>query len=490
MPAVAVFYVLGWLFSAMAFAMLLPAIFAAALDSIRLVQAFLAPAIVIGFLGGCMIFTFKGQSQLAGRRQSLLLLALVWLVLPIAGALPLHAAGYPKGLMDAIFEAVSGFTTTGASVFIELAEVPRSIIIWRALLQWMGGLTTLLALAAIVGPLAGADLLDRQLRLIGRSTHGTTRHMSEAVNTILPLYLALTMGCFAALILTGIPPIDAFCLALSTVSTGGFMPREGTIALYGSPTAEVILAIFMFIGGVSVFWVRALLQGRWPIVRETREPYWMLFLIVASGIAISILLLGEAAGGGFEEFVHGLTIGLATAASLISTTGFAISVPAQEFVPYMAVLGIAIIGGGRFSTAGGLKIYRVIAMLRQIGRELRILVFPHGVRPSRSGEEGRDNELMKTIWTHFLAVLIALSVLAVIVAGTGVSFDGALLAASSALSNIGPAYDFLRLSDISGAPPYGEMNDVAQIALCIGMILGRVEIIALISLLTAAYWRR
>lgn len=491
MRVVAVLYILGWLLAAAAIAMIVPIAFAVTGDKISVVQAFVVPAISTGFLGGCLIVAFIGRESLFGRRQSLLLLGSTWVFLPLAGALPLYTAGFPDSLMGAIFESVSGFTTTGATVFVDLSVVPRSIIVWRSLLQWMGGLTTLLALAAIVAPLTGTELPDRQLRLIGRSaTHGSVLHMLDSLRTVLPLYLGLTVACYVCLVFANIRPFDAFCLSLSTVSTGGFMPREGSISLYGSPAAELALAIFMTLGGISIVWIRAITQARWSIVRETQEPIWILAIIAVGGVAIAVALIGASQAAGMSEVFHSLTLGLATAASLVSTTGFAISPRAQELIPYMVLLGVCIIGGGRFSTAGGLKVYRVRIMFRQLGRELRLLVYPHGVRPSRHADESRDMELLKMVWTVFVAFVLSISVLAILLSTSGIALEASFMAAVSALSNIGPAYEFSRLTELGNAPAFGDMGPWAQAVLCAGMILGRVEILLLFGLLSSTYWRR
>jgi trk system potassium uptake protein TrkH len=489
MRAVAVLYILGWVLAVISAAMLIPASFAVALDSIAHVQAFVVPAFAVGFLAGCMIIAFKSREAFAGRRQSLLLLALVWMVVPLAGALPFYTSGFPGHAIAAYFEAASGFTTTGATVLTDLSQVPASIIVWRALLQWIGGLATLIALATLLGPLSGSTLIDRQLRFIGYSTHGTALHMREAIRSITPLYSALTAACFIALSLSGIPSFDAFCLALSTLSTGGFMPRDGTILLYGSPAAEISLAIFMVIGAISIIWMRAIFQMRWTLVRETREPVWIVWTVCLTGFLLASMLAIETGEVSATTLIHTLTLGLASAASIISTTGLAISNQTSDLIPYMILLSACIIGGGRFSTAGGLKVYRIASMMRQLGREFRLLIYPHGVRPSRFGAEALDSEVVKAIWITLSAFILIIGIIAMIIAWSGVPFAGALLAAAGSVSNIGPAYEFARVVDFPNAPTYAAMGPVAQIALCIGMIFGRVEILALLSIFNIVFWR-
>ena len=267
------------------------------------------------------------------------------------------------------------------------------------------------------------------------------------------------------------------------------MPRSGTIALYGSSSAELVLSIFMFLGAINLLWIRAVLQFRWTTLREIKEPISIGIIMLLLGVLLTIPLLLNSPETGFRSVYHSLTLGLATAASFVSTSGFAISDRTQDAIPYMVVLIICLVGGGRFSTAGGLKFFRVAAMFRQSGRELRFLLFPHLVRPSRYGKESSDIQILRTLWSNFTVVIIVLFLLAAILAATGVPFSAGLLAAISSISNIGPAYSFLPVAEITSAPPFGEMSPIAQLALCLGMILGRVEVLALLSLMNFAYWR-
>lgn len=490
MRAYAVLHFMGWVLAALSAAMAVPTVFAFAADSLRIAQAFIVPAFLVGFLGGCLILAFRGRQVFSSRWESLLLLGLVWLVVPLAAALPFYTAEAPKGLVPAYFEAVSGFTTTGATALADLAQAPHGVIVWRAVLQWTGGLTTLFSLIAILGPLSGPYMLDRQLRLVGRSTHGSTRHMLEAIRSVTPLYTALTLVCYGGLALAGVPAFDAFCLAMSTVSTGGFMPREGTIAMYGLPAAELCLAVFMVAGAVSIVWVRALVQRRWMLVRETREPFWILALVVAFAAMLYFLAVGGGAvEAGWASVFRAMTAAVATAASIVSTSGFPVSAPLQELIPYIVFAGLAFLGAGRLSTGGGLKVYRAVTMLRQSRRELRILVYPHSVRPARYDTEEKDIEHVRVVWITFAAFVIAAGVLALLVAASGVRFSGAILAGIGALCNVGPVYEMARAAHFPEAPAYAGMTPFAHLVLCFAMIAGRVEILALLTLFNIANWR-
>ncbi len=226
------------------FAMLLPVAVAAASGDTGALFDFFLIAAMSGFCALSFLFALQGRRSAFGRMQSFLLLILCWVVLGLIGALPFAiAAGLP--LVDSVFESFSGLTTTGATVFTNLADHSLAIIFWRAELQWLGGLLTLLSITLISAPAGIGGLPDRHIRL-AESPEGIMGHrVVNAVRDIAGLYLLTTVACMIFLLLSGIPPIDALCLALATVSTGGFVPIDGNISSYGNPYAEIALIIFI-----------------------------------------------------------------------------------------------------------------------------------------------------------------------------------------------------------------------------------------------------
>lgn len=484
-----VLYLLGWALLGLAGAMVIPFFVALRLDGLGIAQTFAVPLFALAMVSGLLIIAFRGQPQTQMRRQNLLLLFCVLLIVPAAAAMPLYLSGFPQGMLHAYFESVSAFTTTGASVFDDLNLLPRSILLWRSLLQWLGGLTTLLALLALLGSLSGTDLLDRQLRLIGRPMQDSVSNLFDVLESVAPLYLALTSMCFLLLVLTGLPAFDALCLSFSAMSTGGFMPRNEPLDAYLSPLGQIVLAAFLFIGAVSFVWVRAIFQARWPVVRETREPVWILWLMGLGAVVLTVALAITQPAHGVSGAFRLAASGLLTSASLFSTTAFIVTDPARFALPLIVLAVICVVGGGRFSTAGGLKVFRVFLMLRQIGRELRLLIYPHGVRAARFGDEARERELLKATWITFAAFMITLAVVVGAVAYSGVPFTAALLTGSGALSNMGPVYGLMHPAEAAGTPHYSEMPPVAHIALCAGMMIGRVEVIAFLALANFSYWR-
>lgn len=487
--AAAVVYVYGWLFACIAAAMVIPLCFALVLGENLSAQAFFVTASITGFLGVALIFALKGQNTTNTRRQSLFLLGTLWFILPVIAAFPFYLAQTPNDIVRAYFEAVSGFTTTGATIFVDLSEVPRSIIVWRAVLQWIGGLITLLTLVAILAPVIAADDADRSLHQVKQTLPAAHRQFIETLPTLLPIYGAITAACFISLIIARIPAFDAFCLSLSTVSTGGFMPRPGTISLYGSPAAELVLSLFMFLSAVSVLWVRQLIEFKWRHITESQEPIWIAGVIIFFGVVLGLQLIFSASDFELNALYQSITLGLATSASLISTTGFVVSERTGEIIPYMILLLLCLIGGGRLSTAGGLKFFRLFTMFKQANQELKKLVFPHGVTQAGFDTKSKSHSIIRSVWANFALVVMALWLLTACIAISGLPLSASLLASVSALSNIGPAYIFVPLPELVITQSYAAMPATAHVVLSFGMILGRIEILALLSLLNIAYWR-
>lgn len=484
-----VLYVFGWLFAALSTSLTLPLAIAVARSETDAAQAFVATALLTAFIGGGLILSAKRGRSVIRRHESLLLAGLIWLIVPLPAALPFYFSGQIDDLLKSYFEAVSAFTTTGATVLTDLSDVPLSILFFRSFLAWLGGLATLLFFGLILGPLTGPERIDPRLRQLNQGQLGSGRHFKEAVYTVFPIYSGLTALCFFALLIAKIPSFDALCLALSTLSTGGFIPRAGTIALYGSSLAELILTIFMFLGAVSIFWIRGLIQMQRSSITRTREPAYIGAAILTFGTIIAVQLLIISPEQGFRAVYHSFTLGLAAAASLISTTGFAISPQTSEVIPYTVLVTMCLVGGGAFSTAGGLKVFRLIAMFEMTARDMRKLIYPHGVLATDKGSLDSSDNTALVLAANFAVVVLAVVALAIILSITDLTFQHAVMASISAIANVGPAFEQVDLPELASDVSYADISQTGLSFLCAGMILGRVEVLALLSLVNFAYWR-
>ena len=484
MAYAAVFSVLGWALIGFAGAMLLPAFVGFGYGETALAQTFVAAAGLSVFAGGALVISTRGTVSLVSRREGFLLAVLAWAVLPLFGALPLYFGGAIPAATDAYFEAISALTTTGASVMTNLNGAARSVLFWRALMQWLGGLGTIMLAIALLSLLGlGGMQLYRSAMPRGEQDSLATR-LKRSANAIWWIYASLTLVCAILLWLAGLPAFDALCIAFSTLSTGGFTTREGSIAAFDNPLAELVLVAFMLIAAVNFTLHWAAAHGRWRFYREDPELKVLAFTLAGAVVAVAAVLMlvrdDSLLGAGRS--------GLFMAVSFLTTTGFhgaASGAAWPTFVPLL-VIALMIVGGSTGSTAGGLKLMRLSILFKEAGRELDRLSHPHLVRRIRYGQSAVSDEAMRAVWSFFILYVFCLVATMVALAALGLDMRSALVAAAAAFSNTGPAFE---LASTAGAG-YGALSGGAKWVLCVAMLAGRLELFAVVVLLRPALWRR
>ncbi len=477
---IGVLHILSQVAGGLAFALLAPAVIAVIAQD-GAAQSFLLVSGLTGFLSGATYFALQGRKPRFDRSAGFVLAVALWVTLPLIAAIP-FALRADIGYVAALFEAVSGFTTTGATAFRSLAGVGPSIIFWRAELQWLGGLATLVTFVTILAPAGVGGLSSRGLAAMGGFSDAGPERVVHALRRVAVLYALFTGVCVILLFVAGVPTFDALCLAMSTVSTGGFMPVDGNLSVYESPLAEGVVAVFMVLGATSIVWHRIFLEGRRALLLEHRETYWVLGVMAIVGLAYAVYFHGV------EGLPAALGDGLFSAVSLVSTTGYETRPGGLAAIPDALVIFLAIGGGAALSTAGGVKFYRIGAMTIQSMHELRRLVFPHSVRSTHFGSQPYDLTLMKAIWANLVVSLAVMIVSALLLAIQMPGFDTAMVAAVSAFSNIGPLYSPEWLIGPHW-PAYADFSPFTQLVMAATMILGRIEVIVLFAALNVAYWR-
>jgi trk system potassium uptake protein TrkH len=462
----------------LAAALLLPALVAAVTGTHADATVFLATAGMVAFLAGGLFLSVRGRVTRISRLTLFGFVLLAWIAPLLIGALPIARLG-GISLFEATFEAVSGLTTTGATVFPAIDELRPALVFWRAELNWLGGLLTLLLIFTLLGPagIASTTLPVASLADLRRST-------GLAVGLV-AVYATATLAFVLLLLLAGLPTLDAVCLALSAISTGGFMPRDGTLAIYANPLGELILAAAMLAGATSFLW-RLPLGRRGDMVRDYRESRAVILVAAAIGLVYALILVREQP---FDSAGENLRQGLVAGASLVSTTGFQPGPSVLAALPVTLALIVVFFGGATFSAAGGLKYLRVAAMFIRSIEELRRLVYPHAVRAARLDKVTTDIPAMKAIWSHLaLAITVFLGAALLLMAG-GLAFEGSLVAALAAFTNTGPLYA-AGWAEGSAWPHYGNLAWPSQLVLMATMILGRIEVLALFGALAAIVFRR
>lgn len=480
-----VLHLLGWALASLTVLMAIAGLAAVGLGETSQAGIFFVNVCVSGFFAGALIIGFQGRTERLSRRDTSLLLLAVWIVLPVVSAFPLSALGGFQRLDQALFEAVSGMTTTGATAISDLSLVSRSVIFWRALLQWYGGALTLLSAVLVLAPF-GVLSTPMNITIPGYEKDDLTKSVLATARHIMPAYALITLTCVILLWATGIPTFDAMCIALSTVSTGGFMPVDGGLAVYDSAPAELVIAFFMIVGATSFLAHRAALLRVAGSHGDNQETWYLAFIVLAAGGTLTALLanaqaLGE--GAGTVSGTDALRYGFFRAVSLITTTGFDNAEQGAAGVPFACVLSLCAIGGASFSTAGGLKIFRAFSMVTQAHRELKRLIHPRGITKAHSTGKPIDIQIMKTIWSMFFVFLVAMAAVSVALGAEGVPVEQAVMAALSGLTNTGPAVFMTALDVTEGqANIYGTLSPFAVLVMCGAMVLGRIEFLVVLSL--------
>jgi len=474
-------YVIGLLVFALGAAMLLPLgmdIF----DNNGHWQVFASSAFLTGFVGialalSCANSTSKGLNI----QQTFLLTTGVWLALPIFGALPFWLGATQARYVDAFFEAMSGLTTTGSTVFSGLEDLPRGLLLWRGLLQWFGGIGIIIVAMVFLPVLKIGGM--QFFRTESFDTFGKILpRAAEIARSISSIYVGLTIACFLVYLAVGLPPFDAVVHALTTLSTGGFSTSDASFAVY-SGIAEYAAAVFMILASLPFARYVQLLAGTaQPLLRDSQIRAY-LSLIVLLVLALTVYRL-QVNGDRLE---HSVREALFNVTSIISGTGYA-SVDYQLWGSFPVVIFflVGLIGGCAGSTCCSIKIFRYQLFIASIRAQINRIHSPHAVFSLRYQGRKVPDEVLSSVMAFFVMFMVSLGVLAVLLGLTGLDTVTALSGAATALANVGPGLG----AEIGPSGNFSGLNDPAKWLLAAGMLIGRLELMSVYVILTIGFWRR
>ena len=417
-------------------------------------------------------------------RDGFLVVVLFWTVLGLSGAVPLLLSDEPSmSVTDAVFESVSGLTTTGATVIIGLDELPRSILFYRQQLQWLGGMG-IIVLAVAILPMLGVG----GMQLYRAETPGPikdnklTPRITETAKTLWYIYMGLTLACAAAYWAAGMSGFDAISHSFSTVAIGGFSTHDASMGFFESRLIELIAVLFMFIAGVNfaLHFMAARTLTINPYRADPEFRFYAILLGVVALIACTYLFTSNTV----EEIDDAVLQGLFQTISIGTTTGFTTAEYHNwpGFLPVLLLLA-SFVGGCAGSTGGGMKVIRFLLLYKQGLREITRLIHPSAQIPVKLGKKPVSPRIIDSVWGFFSLYVTSFTLMALILAATGLDLVTAFSAVAACLNNLGPG-----LGEVG--PNYAGINDVAKWVLCFAMLLGRLEIFALLVLFTPAFWRK
>ena len=464
-------------------AFLAPAAVAAGYDEWPDVGGFLAGGLAAGAVGQLLVGVSGRAGDELRRIEALAVVAGVWLLLAPLCAVPYAWVGL--GAVDALFEAMSGITTTGATILTDFEAPGRGLFFWRSLTQWLGGMGVITLVVAVLPRLADGV---RQLfftEVPGPAEEKLGPHIRRTAAVLWYLYAGLTAAAAAALLLAGMPLFDAVCHAMTTLSAGGFSPHPQSILGYDSAAVEWILCVFMFLAGANfALQYRALSRGPGELVRD--DEFRVYAGIVIAAAALLAVLLWRVEGGGAP-----VRTALFQVLSILTTTGYA----STDFALWgdqarVVLLAMMFVGGCAGSAAGGPKVLRHMLAGRLTRVELRRTLHPRGVMPVKLGGRVVPEVVIRSVLVFFVFYAVTFSVCVAVVIELGADLGTAITATAASLGNIGPGF-----GEVGPLASYGGLHAVSKLTLTAAMWIGRLEVVTVLALLrpevwTDARWRR
>ncbi|MBC8211635.1 MAG: potassium transporter [Gammaproteobacteria bacterium] len=442
-------------------------------------------AFVLILVGGLGLFLpFRKHKKDLRLRDGFMVVVMFWVVLGSAGGLPFYLSDANElSITDSVFESISGLTTTGATVIVGLDSLPHSTLFYRQELQWLGGMG-IIVLAVAVLPMLGIG----GMQLYRAETPGPvkdtklTPRITETAKALWYIYLGLTVSCGVAYWLAGMDPFDAISHAFSTVAIGGFSTHDASMGFFNNRGIELIAIVFMLLSGINfALHFTALRYLRLtPYLRDAEFKAYMTVMLVVSVITISYLLLTKT----FDSPLDNIIEGLFHVVSIGTTTGFTTSeyYTWPGFLPVL-LLYVSFMGGCAGSTGGGIKVIRILLLVKQGVRELHRLIHPSAQFAVKIGRKPVPDKVIEAVWGFFAAYFAISALMIVLLMASGLNQDTAFSAVAACLNNLGPGLDQVGQN-------FASINDFAKWVLCLAMLLGRLEIFTLLVLFTPGFWRK
>lgn len=443
-------------------------------------QAFVWSVLACGIPGGLLILLTQKAPRNFTRREGFMIVSLVWLVFSLFGALPYILSGTIPGFADAFFETMSGFTTTGASVVDNLESFPRGILFWRAVTHWLGGMGIIVLFLTMMPAfgIGGLQLYDAEAP--GLTVEKISPRIHQTARIVWGVYVILTLLETLLLMLGGMSLFDSVCHAFATMATGGFSTKQASIAFWPSPYIQYVLTLFMFLAGTNFTLLFFAGKGKFSrLFRDEEFRYYFLFVLgftvlIFSGLLITTKLPAEQA---FRD-------SLFTVVSVITTTGF-VTADYLMWSPvlYMLIFILFFFGGSTGSTGGGIKIMRIVLLLKNSYYELRRIIHPSGVIPVRFNKHAIEPRTISNVLAFFMFYLMVFFISTVFLMIFVGDMDTSMGAVASCLGNIGPG-----LGSVGPVFTYSAVPDVGKIFLSLLMMLGRLELFTVLVLFTPSFW--
>ena len=415
-------------------------------------------------------------------REGFAIVTFGWLMASMFGALPFMLSGATASYTDAFFETISGFTTTGATIFTDIEALPRGVLFWRSLTHWLGGMGIILLSLAILPFLGVGGMQLYKAEVPGPIADKLTPRVTETAKILWAVYILLSAAETGLLMMGGLDLFDALCQTFGPMATGGFSTKNSSIAAFPSPFVQWVLIVFMTLAGANFSLHYRVVQRGWRVYREDRE--FLVYIAILAGSSVLIYLLTTMPTGQHSELA--VRNAVFQVVSIQTTTGFiTVDYELWPFAGQMLLLLLMFVGGSGGSTGGGMKVLRIYLLGKFVLAELNRLLHPHAIIPVRVRQHTIPREVVTNVlgFSVLYIVIFALGTLAIAMMGYDMPTSFGAVAAT--LGNVGPG-----LGDVGAVDNYGAFSAAGKWLLAFFMLLGRLELYTVLILFMPAYWRR
>lgn len=449
----------------------------------RNILAYIESLCLILLVGSALLLFSRGGNRMFSAQEGFAATGLSWIFMSAFGALPFFLSGQIPSYVDAFFEMVSGFTTTGASILTDVEALSRCNLFWRSFSHWLGGMGVLVFLLAVVPGArknGGTGIYLMRAESPGPSVDKLTPHLRQTAMILYGIYILLTALCIVCLLLGGMPVFDSFCIAFGTAGTGGFAIKNSSMGGY-SYFLQTVVTVFMFLFGVNFSLYYMLLLRKFKAVFKNEELR-LYFGIAASSIVLITINISRMYNTVYEAVHHAAF----QVVSIMTTTGYG-TVDFEQWPAFSKaiLLSLMFIGASAGSTGGGLKVSRVLLLMKSIRRTIRKALHPRRVQPVYMDGRAVSEEVCDNV-NAYLAIYCVILVLSfAIISVDGFSIGTNFSAVASCFNNIGPGFEL-----VGATQNFSIYSDLSKIILSLDMLLGRLEIFPLLLLLSPDTWSR
>jgi len=475
-------YMIGLLAFYLGISMFLP-LFVALVYQDGSAFAFFVSIMIACCPGGVVYLFTRGQKDFhLTHRDGLAIVTFGWIAAGFIGTLPYLLSGSIPDFTMAYFESVSGFTTTGASILNDVQHLPPAVLFWRAQTQWMGGMGIIVLSIAILPFLGIGGMELYKAETPSPVVDKLTPRISSTAKLLWKIYIFLTLFMIVLLLLGGMPLYDSICHSFAAMPTGGFSTKNASVGYYQSSYIDYVIVIFMFIAGVNFSLHYKLVSGHPKQFYRDPEFRVYLYITVIAILVVSVNIYGTI----YPRIQDALRYASFQVVSIMTTTGF-VTADFEKWPVFsqLILFVFMFLGGMAGSTAGGIKIMRIILLVKHCYLEIFRIIHPHATTMVKLGRTPVSQTIMRSIWGFFILYLVIFMIGAMVLAALGLDIISALTAMAACLGNVGPG-----LGSIGPMDNFSVIPLTGQWVLIVSMLLGRLEIYTIIVLLMPAFWRK